>query len=209
MPDNPYFRQPEIQEAMVDVLFIWVKLNPEIGYRQGMHELVAPILWVVDEDSQPASETDEWSFALDREYVRHDTFALFRKVMNHAAKWYESGSNNSNGSAGDSNIIRLSEKIHKELLKAVDPELADCLTRLEVLPQVFLIRWIRLLFGREFPFEQCLEFWDCLFAVSPDLELVPYICVAMLLRVRWQSMYLSPCPSSRSLTFSSPYILLL
>jgi TBC1 domain family member 5 len=191
MPENPYFRLATTQEAMVDVLFIWCKLHPEIGYRQGMHELVAPILWAVDEDAQPATAEEPWSSVLDRDYIRHDTFTLFRKIMAHAAKWYESGSSNSNGSIGDSTIIVLSDKIHKELLHSVDPELADCLTRLEVLPQVFLIRWIRLLFGREFPFEQCLEFWDCLFAVSPELELVPYICVAMLIRVRWQSELLT------------------
>ncbi|RPA74074.1 RabGAP/TBC [Ascobolus immersus RN42] len=185
MPDNPYFRQATTQEIMVDVLFLWCKVHPEIGYRQGMHELVAPILWVVDQDAQPFSH-DPWGQVLDQQYIRHDTFALFREVMRHAAGWYESGANGSNGTAGESSIVGLSEKIHKELLWQVDPELADCLTRLEVLPQVFLIRWIRLLFGREFEFGEVLEFWDCLFAVAPRLELVPWICVAMLIRVRWQ-----------------------
>ena len=47
-------------------------------------------------------------------------------------------------------------------------------------------RWIRLLFGREFPFEDVLCLWDVLFAEDPALELVDFICMAMLLRVRWQ-----------------------
>lgn len=47
-------------------------------------------------------------------------------------------------------------------------------------------RWIRLLFGREFPFDELLLFWDTLFAVDPRLELVDLICVAMLLRIRWE-----------------------
>lgn len=47
-------------------------------------------------------------------------------------------------------------------------------------------RWIRLLFGREFPFDDVLSLWDSLFAEDPALELVDLVCVAMLLRIRWQ-----------------------
>lgn len=47
-------------------------------------------------------------------------------------------------------------------------------------------RWIRLLFGREFPFEDVLCLWDVMFAEDPGLSLVDYVCVAMLLRVRWR-----------------------
>lgn len=43
---------------------------------------------------------------------------------------------------------------------------------------------------REFPFEQLLVFWDSLFAKDPDFCLVDYICVAMLLRIRWERMYI-------------------
>lgn len=46
-------------------------------------------------------------------------------------------------------------------------------------------RWIRLLFGREFPFEQLLILWDTIFAFDPDLELIDLVCVAMLIRIRW------------------------
>ena len=47
-------------------------------------------------------------------------------------------------------------------------------------------RWIRLLFGREFPLEHQLLLWDGLFALDPGLGLVDFICVAMLLRIRWE-----------------------
>jgi len=40
--------------------------------------------------------------------------------------------------------------------------------------------------SREFPFEQLLVLWDSLFAEDPDFTLVDYICVAMLLRIRWE-----------------------
>ena len=49
-------------------------------------------------------------------------------------------------------------------------------------------RWIRLLFGREFPFDELLDLWDALLAEDPALDLVDMVCVAMLLRIRWQCM---------------------
>ena len=49
-------------------------------------------------------------------------------------------------------------------------------------------RWIRLLFGREFPFEQLLVLWDTIFAFDPTLDLIPLVCVAMLIRIRWTCM---------------------
>lgn len=45
---------------------------------------------------------------------------------------------------------------------------------------------MRLLFGREFSFQEMLVVWDYLFAEGLRLELVDFACVAMLLRVRWQ-----------------------
>jgi TBC1 domain family protein 5 len=47
-------------------------------------------------------------------------------------------------------------------------------------------RWMRLLFGREFPFEDVLEMWDLLFAHGLRSDLVDFTCIAMLLRIRWQ-----------------------
>ncbi|XP_010288117.1 PREDICTED: TBC1 domain family member 5-like, partial [Phaethon lepturus] len=47
-----------------------------------------------------------------------------------------------------------------------------------------LWRWVRLLFGREFPLQDLLVVWDALFADSITLNLVDYIFVAMLLYIR-------------------------
>ncbi|GCB67594.1 hypothetical protein scyTo_0008085 [Scyliorhinus torazame] len=45
-------------------------------------------------------------------------------------------------------------------------------------------RWVRLLFGREFPLQDLLVIWDTLFADSVTLDLVDYVFVAMLLYIR-------------------------
>ncbi|KAK6605580.1 WD repeat domain-containing protein [Botrytis cinerea] len=209
MPEEPYFRRADIQRLMLDVLFIFCKINQDVGYRQGMHEILAPILWVVEQDSidpgdinsdSAESETDSpdsiMKQCLDRKFIEHDAFTLLSLVMRSAKSFYELGDpgqrtpqiGGGTPQNGASPIVERSKRIHEIYLARVDPRLAKHLTDIEILPQIFLIRWIRLLFGREFPFVDLLSVWDTLFAEDPELDLVDLICVAMLLRIRWQLM---------------------
>ncbi|KAF2718256.1 RabGAP/TBC [Polychaeton citri CBS 116435] len=189
MQEMSYFQQPETQRILLDVLFIFCKLNPDVGYRQGMHELLAPILWVVEHDairlggeSKILGEDKIIEAIFDAEHIEHDAFALFAQVMQNAKSFYEQTTYQS----GQNPIVLRSNRIMNELLPQVDSELAQHLQKIDILPQVFLIRWVRLLFGREFPFTELLPLWDVVLAEDSSLELVDYICVAMLLRIRWQ-----------------------
>ena len=72
-------------------------------------------------------------------------------------------------------------------------------------------RWVRLLFGREFPMQDLLMLWDAIFADSISFDLVDYIFVAMLLYIReaskWQQWSSSPLLSlslSQSLNLGKP-----
>lgn len=47
-------------------------------------------------------------------------------------------------------------------------------------------RWIRLLFGREFPFDEVLIVWDLLMSENLRPELIDIVCITMILRIRWQ-----------------------
>ncbi|KAJ6258396.1 LOW QUALITY PROTEIN: hypothetical protein Dda_6436 [Drechslerella dactyloides] len=195
-PDNAFFRSADVQSTLSNVLFVWSRLHPDVSYRQGMHELAAPIYWVMHADALEASpdvsldeQGEVMTELLAGEYVEHDTFAIFQKIMLFAKSWYETGHGDDKAagavSAG-SPIVRKSEYIHEGLLGVVDPELAIHLDRLGVLPQIFLIRWIRLMFGREFSFDETLGLWDGIFVEDPTLQIVDYVCVAMLLRIRWK-----------------------
>ncbi|TVY85563.1 TBC1 domain family member [Lachnellula suecica] len=205
MPEEDYFRKPETQKTLLDILFVFCKINQDVGYRQGMHEVLAPILWVIEQDAiktqaeemSPGPEEDTvMKEMLDRSYIEHDAFTLLSLVMRSAKSFYElaepdkrpdtSFTGSGAPQQGASPIVERSKRIHEVYLARLDPELAKHLTDIEVLPQIFLIRWIRLLFGREFPFDDLLALWDTLLAEDPDLDLVDMVCVAMLLRVRWQ-----------------------
>lgn len=45
---------------------------------------------------------------------------------------------------------------------------------------------MRLLFGREFPFDATMSMWDLLFAQEDLLQTADFTCVVMILRIRWQ-----------------------
>ena len=185
---------------LLDILFIFCKLNRDIGYRQGMHEVLAPILWVISRDAidpqsfanaaQKSVQSDHLILAcFDPKYIEHDAFTIFGIIMQTVKSFYEAGINShatASAPFSGSTIVERSRRIHEEYLHKVDPDLADHLTAIEILPQIFLIRWIRLLFGREFPLDDVLSLWDVLFAEDPALNLVDLVCVSMLLRIRAQ-----------------------
>lgn len=149
LQEHEFFQDDTVKRKMLDVLFIYSKLTPDLGYRQGMHELLAPILWVVDQDavepgslerSNPEGEDDELMLhCLDAAYVEHDSFMLFCSVMQTARIYYEYGEQRSaSGQAEVIPIINRSQVVQDDLLAVVDRELAEHLQAIEILPQIYL-----------------------------------------------------------------------
>lgn len=154
MPENLYFREPKTQSMLLDVLFIYCKLNADVGYRQGMHEILAPIVWVVSRDAVQLSATEDGTAAigdndplilsmLSEKHIEHDSFTLFGILMQAAKSFYEVSpmmpSKSGNLAAGNSAIVDRSRRIHEDLLYKVDPELALHLTNIDILPQIFVM----------------------------------------------------------------------
>lgn len=147
LQENYFFREPNTKSMMLDILFIYSKLNPDLGYRQGMHELLAPVLWVVERDAidpkhlntNNTGESDSLLQMLDSKYVEHDSFSLLCSIMQIARPFYEHADEKTvNGHAEIAPIVRLCQHIHDELLMNADYELASYLNSIEILPQIFL-----------------------------------------------------------------------
>ncbi|XXG51481.1 hypothetical protein AAC387_Pa03g0032 [Persea americana] len=51
-----YFQTPACQAMLRRILLLWCLRHPEYGYRQGMHELLAPLLYVLQVDVQHISK---------------------------------------------------------------------------------------------------------------------------------------------------------
>ena len=153
-PDISYFRDPVVQSALTTVLYLHSVQHPQIGYRQGMHELLAPLLLALDYDSlersslptdEPMSEdTDKLLQLCDRKWIAADAFTLFGIVMAHASEWYEWREPVVKPIKGQldttpyvSPIVQVCSKIHSEYLKNTDPVLYSRLQEVGVEPQIY------------------------------------------------------------------------
>ncbi|NWU71389.1 TBCD5 protein, partial [Pterocles burchelli] len=209
-PEMQYFQQENVRKILTDVLFCYARENEQLLYKQGMHELLAPIVFILhcdhqafshaSEAAQPRQAFEEMKVLLNPEYLEHDAYAMFTCLMKTAEHWFSTFEHDSQKEKdvmitpmpfarpqdlGPSiAIVAKVNQIQDHLLKKHDIELYMHLNRLEIAPQIYGLRWVRLLFGREFPLQDLLVVWDALFADSITLSLVDYIFVAMLLYIR-------------------------
>ncbi|XP_023369469.1 TBC1 domain family member 5 isoform X3 [Otolemur garnettii] len=206
-PEMQFFQQENVRKILTDVLFCYARENEQLLYKQGMHELLAPIVFILHCDhqaflhaSESAQPSEEMKTLLDPEYLEHDAYAMFSQLMETAEPWFSTFEHD--GQKGKETlmtpipfarpqdlgptiaIVTKVNQIQDNLLKKHDIELYMHLNRLEIAPQIYGLRWVRLLFGREFPLQDLLVVWDALFADGLSLSLVDYIFIAMLLYIR-------------------------
>ncbi|XP_055273014.1 TBC1 domain family member 5 isoform X2 [Moschus berezovskii] len=206
-PEMQFFQQESVRKILTDVLFCYARENEQLLYKQGMHELLAPIVFTLHCDhqaflhaSESAQPSEEMKTLLNPEYLEHDAYAMFSQLMETAEPWFSTFEHD--GQKGKETlmapipfarpqdlgptiaVVTKVNQIQDQLLKKHDIELYMHLNRLEIAPQIYGLRWVRLLFGREFPLQDLLVVWDALFADGLTLTLVDYIFVAMLLFIR-------------------------
>ncbi|KAK1606415.1 hypothetical protein QYE76_030088 [Lolium multiflorum] len=245
--DGSYFQTPTCQAMLRRILLMWCLQHPEYGYRQGMHELLAPLVYVLqvdidklsqvrklhedcfsdDFDGVPFPDTDmvfsykprkdpKWSSEADNEndsestskvssldeldldtkeiillsdaygaegelgivlserFMEHDAYAIFDGLMDggggvvRMAEFYSPSSIGSSSSLPPA--IEASSALY-HLLSIVEPSLHNHFIELKVEPQWFALRWLRVLFGREFCLNDLLVVWDKVFACSNNMLL--------------------------------------
>ncbi|KAL7246447.1 hypothetical protein ACSBR2_001531 [Camellia fascicularis] len=246
-----YFQTPGCQSMLRRILLLWCLRHPEYGYRQGMHELLAPLLYVLHTDVEHLSdvrnlyedhfidkfdgstfyESDlahnfdlkkfsestedeieskkcglkvsgldeldpkiqdivllsdaygaegELGIVLSEKFLEHDAHCMFDALMSGAggavamAEFF-SPSPLGGSHTGLTSVIEASSALY-HLLSIVDVSLHSHLVELGVEPQYFALRWLRVLFGREFSLEDLLIIWDEIFA-SDNSKLKSNKCV--------------------------------
>lgn len=150
LPDEANYHDDRVQRLILDVLFLYCKMNPgRGGYRQGMHELLAPLVHVLEQDAVNREALAEDGMldaamleTLDAAYVEHDAYTLFAKLMERAQFFYEVkdvAPGMQSFQETSSAIVERSKYVHEVLLNKIDPDLAAHLTNIEILPQIFLM----------------------------------------------------------------------
>uniref|UniRef100_A0A8C4ZZQ6 TBC1 domain family member 5 n=1 Tax=Gadus morhua TaxID=8049 RepID=A0A8C4ZZQ6_GADMO len=189
-PEMRYFQEEDVRTKLTDILFCYARENEQLLYKQGMHELLAPIVFVLHCDHQAFQHASETA----------NPSAMFSQLMETTEPWFSSFERQirkgkeemlttipfarPQDTGPSVAIVTKVNRIQDQLVKKHDVELHMHVNRLEIAPQIYGIRWVRLLFGREFPLQDLLVVWDALFADSITLDLVDYIFVAMLLYIR-------------------------
>ncbi|GAA0155075.1 GTPase-activating protein [Lithospermum erythrorhizon] len=234
-----YFQTPGCQGMLRRILLLWCLGHPQYGYRQGMHELLAPLLYVLRVDVEYLVEVrkiyedyftdrfDGFSFhendltykfdfkkfsdnledgngsekvtwkikslgdldpkiqvvvlisdaygaegelgtLLSEKFMEHDTYCMFDAFMNGAAGAVAMAEFFSLPALGSSHsgfppVLEASASLY-HLLSLVDSSVHTHLVELGVEPQYFALRWIRVLFGREFALSDLLTIWDEIFS---------------------------------------------
>lgn len=208
-PTVDFFQSAPTQNSMLNILFIWSKLHPDYSYRQGMNELLAPVMLVLSREARPASSELVFQL-LDEDFIEHDAFHMFDRIMEVMAIYYTKTERSppvfdekrklAESIMGDkivdedTDLNKKCFQIHHRLLPLVDAPLYEHLQAVGVQPQLYLLRWVRLLFGQEFHLEDVVVLWDAIFlkATLPlkpgSFPLLDWVAIAMLLYVRQSLM---------------------
>ncbi|KAJ8251634.1 hypothetical protein GJAV_G00223470 [Gymnothorax javanicus] len=151
---NHFFRgenNPNV-EIMRRVLLNYAVFNPDMGYCQGMSDLVAPLLTEVQDES--------------------DTFWCFVGLMENTIFI---------SSPRDEDMERQLMYL-RELLRLMLPRFHQHLTQLgeDGLQLLFCHRWILLCFKREFPDTEALRMWEACWAHYQTDYFHLFLCVAII-----------------------------
>jgi len=141
---------------METLLLVWSLENPQTSYRQGMNDLVSVIMLALCDDQKiPMKDI------MEARFFEADTYTLLDKLMETATPWFTPGAEVL-GEQAQTPLFKKFQNIQNIVLKRVDPALWEHLTAREIAPQLYLLRWIRLLFAREFEPSQVLIVWDAI-----------------------------------------------
>eukprot|EP00658_Telonema_sp_P-2_P021644 TRINITY_DN18626_c0_g1_i5.p1 TRINITY_DN18626_c0_g1~~TRINITY_DN18626_c0_g1_i5.p1 ORF type:complete len:466 (+),score=87.63 TRINITY_DN18626_c0_g1_i5:162-1559(+) len=136
---------------------------------------------------------------LDPAFMEHDAFAIFSKVMEGMHDMYATPgpSQTSTASALRSQMhalggrgenvnlaVKRCQRVH-HLLERADPEVFGLIAKQnQIEPQLYVLRWLRLMFTREFHIDDVMLIWDAVLADSASFKLMDYLAVSMIVFIR-------------------------
>lgn len=151
LPED-HFARSSFAPCMLTVLTVWATAHAKVGYRQGMHEILALVVLALEDETAYGC-----GLSVDDEASREaDMYALFDAIMAGHADAFLPGT--------DAPVVQACRRAQSELLATVEPRLARRLESVE--PQLYGLRWFRLLFLREFDAPANLVLCDAVFAAA-------------------------------------------
>jgi len=150
--DNPHLT------LLNDILLTYSFYNFNLGYIQGMNDLVSVLLILMEDEV--------------------DTFWCFKGLMQQLA---------SNFDKKQSGIHKQLEQLAK-FLETLDNALYQFLVVRECANMFFCFRWLLILFKREFSLEDVTSIWEAIWSHNPTDHFQLFIALAILITYRDQIM---------------------
>ncbi|KAG9299831.1 hypothetical protein G9A89_003375 [Geosiphon pyriformis] len=164
-------------EAIERILFIYAKLNPGIGYVQGMNEILGPIYYTM------ANDGDEEGKA----HAEADSFFVFTSLMADIRDHFVRSLDHDDITGIGATMTKMNRR-----LKAFSYELWEDLEHKSLHAPYYSFRWLTVMCAQEFALPDVIRVWDSVFADhDPDkgsssgrFEFLIDFCCAMIICVK-------------------------
>ncbi|KAG7661602.1 uncharacterized protein J8A68_004870 [[Candida] subhashii] len=203
-----------LKRQMVEILYVWSKCNPQVGYKQGIHEILGLIFMALYKESVEIPLTNTFSSddlrilsLYDINYLSHDLFTILNKFLVQSgviSQFYEN----------ESVLWKSIEAFNVKLMKVDQFINYNLGTKLKIESQLWIIRYLRLMLLRELgnDLETTSLFWDKLIAsqltnhsgncITAIPDLICFSIIQMLIQIKTD---LISCDFSESLSLLLHY----
>ncbi|KAF9975851.1 hypothetical protein BGZ73_000302 [Actinomortierella ambigua] len=160
-------------EAIERILFVYAKLNPGVGYVQGMNEILGPLYYLMANDPNEES----------RAHAEAESFWLFHNMMAHFRDHFVRSLDRDRLSGIGSTIARMNQRLRQH-----DEELWQNLEDKGIAPEYYSFRWLTVLCTQEFDVPDVWRIWDSVLADTGgpgrDYDFLLDFCCAMVCHLK-------------------------
>ena len=196
-PNHPFFSNSKQESAsdtlgnrhlnaILNLVFLHLRENPNIPYWQGYHELCGLTYYLLKQEMRcPPVDPDhpDYNYHLlfenTPDAIEADTYWLYSRILEFVAPLYQVGCSIS--------LFDRCSAIQNKLIRKYDEELADRLVEFDVLP-MYSQPWLHLLFSRVFPIPEALKTWTKFWVFAPDVTIIEEMCAIVVLSQKKQIM---------------------
>ncbi|SGZ57377.1 CIC11C00000000757 [Sungouiella intermedia] len=139
----------QTKKQLVSILYIWSKCNPQVGYKQGIHEILGLLYLNLLAESVEIPNTNTFSSddlrilsLYDVHYLLHDLFTILNRFLISSgviSQFYQT----------ETHLMASIEHFNGMLMKTDQLIHYNLITKLRLESQLWIIRYLRLLLLRE------------------------------------------------------------
>ncbi|EGV63289.1 hypothetical protein PSN45_004439 [Yamadazyma tenuis] len=187
-PGEEYFNNRFYKQQIIEILYVWAKCNPRIGYKQGFHEILGLIYINFRKDSVSIPNTNTFCSEdirilslFDVKYLCHDLFTVFNKFMVNTSiisHFYEN----------EYTLMNSIQSFNKSLMKVDQLIHYNLISKLKLESQLWCIRYFRLILSRELGNDLAVTnmLWDKLITIEGSRvpALLNFLIIVLLINVK-------------------------